>query len=364
MRSAKDCITCDEGTYCPVGSASAIDCSPGTVAPKAGMGTCENCAAGTFQQEAGKTACDACPPGSYCLEGAAAALPCPAGEFSNETGLHGREGCSPCPVGTFCFAGSTAAKSCSKGTYAAAERSQLCNACPEGKYQGDEGASACSECGDGFTCPEGSVVQIPASCDAGTYLDSALQLCLGCPAGSVCAGGASQPRPCNRGGYCMANVSQPTDCPAGSYQNQEGKTECTICGAGNYSANTLSCEPCQVGEFCVAGTLVGVRCPLAHSTTNGQGARSEDDCVCQVGYYMDEDKCVPCQAVGTNCNAVGVGVTVATLPLLADWWRLPNSTQLERCFAISNCTGGSDALQLCGKGYEVELSLRCPLCHS
>jgi hypothetical protein len=46
-------------------------------------------------------------------------------------------------------------------------------------------------------------------------------------------------------------------------------------------------------------------------------------------------------------------VTVATLPLLANWWRLPNSTQLERCFAISNCTGGSDALQLCGEGYEV-----------
>ena len=68
---------------------------------------------------------------------------------------------------------------------------------------------------------------------------------------------------------------------------------------------------------------------------------------------------MPCHGVGTNCTEVGV--TVATLPLLADWWRLPNSTQLERCFAISNCTGGSDALQLCGEGYEVERSLSCPL---
>ena len=72
---------------------------------------------------------------------------------------------------------------------------------------------------------------------------------------------------------------------------------------------------------------------------------------------MDEDGCVPCHSMSTNCTAVGV--TVATLPLLADWWRLPNSTQLERCFAISNCTGGSDAHQQCGKGYEVELSLAC-----
>ena len=130
-----------------------------------------------------------------------------------------------------------------------------------------------------------------------------------------------------------------------------------VTGAGNYSANPLSCEPCQIGEFCVAGTTVGVRCPLAQSTTNGRGARSEGDCVCQVDYYMDEDGCVPCSVVGTNCTTVGV--TVATLPLLADWWRLPNSTQLERCFAISNCTGGSDVHQLCGKGYEVELSLAC-----
>ena len=587
-----------------------------------------------------------CHEGFFCPEGAAAALPCPAGEFSNQTGLQSREGCSPCPAGAFCFAGSTAATSCSKGTYAAAERSQLCDACPEGKFQGEEGASACIECGDGYTCPEGSVLQIPAVCDPGTYRDTAAEQCLGCPAGSVCAGGASQPRPCNRGAYCTANVSQPTDCPAGKYQDSEGQTSCKVCppgrfceagsttpllcaagtfgnasglrgpvdckdappgsyaqagstvpticptwgfcpgrqadevndvrgsipivipdgqqtetqteiveqavnqtvlelplqvevvsvnalnetairlhvasmlgvplhaisldfaasrrrldhhgttrsrrlvaldfvvtildaptvdisnaeslwksksvsvlsaelgvdvldapspvlgtkltlrnttvstvvvvecppghwgangecipcakgtyrpsgangvgceecvlgtyqpslggtecmvcgachapsptrhpshlahpfaricaGAGNYSANTLSCEPCQIGEFCVAGTSVGVRCPLAHSTTNGRGARSDTDCVCQVGYYMDKEGCVPCHAMGTNCTAVGV--TAATLPLLADWWRLPNSTQLERCFAISNCTGGSDALQLCGEGYEV-----------
>ena len=75
--------------------------------------------------------------------------------------------------------------------------------------------------------------------------------------------------------------------------------------------------------------------------------------MCQVGYYMDKEGCVPCHAMGTNCTTAGVGVTVATLPLLANWWRLPNSTRLERCFAISNCTGGSDALQLCGEGYEV-----------
>ena len=86
-----------------------------------------------------------------------------------------------------------------------------------------------------------------------------------------------------------------------------------------------------------------------YSTTNGRGARSAGDCVCQVGYYLGEEGCTPCPT-GTNCTAVGV--TVATLPLLQDWWRLPNSTLLERCFAVSNCTGGTDARQLCGEGYE------------
>ena len=107
------------------------------------------------------------------MEGSSAALPCEAGTFGSQKGAQSNAGCTVCPAGTLCFAGSTAATSCSKGTYAAAERSQLCVACPEGKYQGEEGASACTACDDGFTCPEGSVVQIPVSCEPGTYLDSA-----------------------------------------------------------------------------------------------------------------------------------------------------------------------------------------------
>ena len=578
------------------------------------------CVAGSYQSESNAKACVECAAGSYCTEGAMAASPCTEGTYGNAPGLGSRDGCTVCPAGTFCFAGASEPMSCSKGTYAAAERSQLCDACPEGKYQGTKGATACNECDAGFTCPEGSVVQIPASCDPGTYLDATLELCLGCPAGSVCAGGALQPRPCARGGYCGANASQPTECPPGSFQDVEGQvackvcikgsycengattpllctagtygditglrgihdckdappdyyaqagsiipkacpswgfcpgrqqddvndmpgsipivvpdgqqtqtktevvqqtvnqtvlqlplqvevddvntinetairlqvagmlglplhsmslefgasrrrlahlfparmrrlvaldfvvtvtvepavdiataesiwrsknistlsaelgiavtdapspvvatkvivrnatvstlvlvgcgagywgangqcipcgkgtyklggtnstdclecpagtyqpflggSECISCGAGNYSANTLSCEPCQVGEFCVAGTQVGMRCPLAHSTTLGRGARGEDDCVCQMGYFLGNNSCEVCPA-GTDCSSVGV--SVASLPLLTGWWRLQNSTQLERCFATSNCTGGGDANALCGVGYE------------
>ena len=99
-----------------------------------------------------------------------------------------------------------------------------------------------------------------------------------------------------------------------------------------------------------------MRCPLADSTTQGRGSKSEDQCVCQVGYYLANDTCKVCPT-GTDCSSVGV--TVATLPLLPDWWRLPNSTVLKRCFATSNCTGGQDPSKLCGDGYEGPF---CGLC--
>ena len=219
------------------------------------------------------------------MEGSSAALPCGGGTYGGATGLVEQAKCTVCPAGAFCFAGSTAATSCSKGTYAAAEQSQLCDACPEGKYQGNEGASACTECGDGFTCPEGSVVQIPASCDAGTYLDSASDQCLGCPAGSVCAGGASPPRPCPRGGYCVAGVSQPTDCPAGKYQDSAGKT---------------SCKMCPQGRFCEAGSTTPLLC-AAGTFGNATGLRSIDDCEdAPPGSYAQAGSIVP-----TSCPSWG-----------------------------------------------------------
>ena len=51
---------------------------------------------------------------------------------------------------------------------------------------------------------------------------------------------------------------------------------------------------------------------------------------------------------------------MASLPLLPGWWRLQNSTQIERCFATSNCTGGANANELCGIGYEARASTPNP----
>ena len=45
---------------------------------------------------------DICPLGSYCPLGTTLPLPCPAGSFSNETGL---EECHVCPAGFYCLEG-------------------------------------------------------------------------------------------------------------------------------------------------------------------------------------------------------------------------------------------------------------------
>ena len=99
---------------------------------------------------------------------------------------------------------------------------------------------------------------------------------------------------------------------------------CGICVAGRFSANVLSCERCQVGEFCPAGSAVGIPCPLG-STTEDRGAESSDECGCPAGTYatpatQDEINCEPCKADDMLCPRTGL--TLATVPLRPSRWRL------------------------------------------
>ena len=126
-------VNCTPTIYAPAGSTKQTPCIPGTRQPEPKKGSCRRCNAGTFQEAEGQQTCQTCPQGFHCPEGGAA-IQCEGGTFSSQTGAQSSEDCTGCPAGgAFCFAGSAAATSCSKGTYAAAERSQLCDACPEGK---------------------------------------------------------------------------------------------------------------------------------------------------------------------------------------------------------------------------------------
>ena len=106
-------------------------------------------------------------------------------------------------------------------------------------------------------------------------------------------------------------------------QKGEGGSECAVCGAGNYSANALSCEPCQVAEYCPEGSVIGKMCPPG-STTEGRGAESLYDCGCPAGTFDtasgDEISCEPCDDDHMLCARTGL--TLATAPLPPSRWRL------------------------------------------
>jgi hypothetical protein len=43
--------------------------------------------------------------------------PCPAGSYSNRTGLSSVSQCTPCPVGSYCLEGFTGPRLCRSGVY-------------------------------------------------------------------------------------------------------------------------------------------------------------------------------------------------------------------------------------------------------
>ena len=82
MDSESDCIICPEGTFCPVGSADAQPCAPGTYNDQPQQETCAKCAAGSFQALEGRTACDTCTAGcEHCTARSAQPLPPACGEM-------------------------------------------------------------------------------------------------------------------------------------------------------------------------------------------------------------------------------------------------------------------------------------------
>ena len=74
-------------------------------------------------------------------------------------------------------------------------------------------------------------------------------------------------------------------CPQGSFAPVSAATTCSVCGAGNYSANILSCLPCAIGEYCLLGSSVGTACPQ-HYTTLYPGAASDSECVCKPNRFQ------------------------------------------------------------------------------
>ena len=113
LSSLAQCLVCQEGTFCPVGSSSATDCAAGTFNNLHQQETCRPCAAGTYQSATGATECLACLQGSFCPAGASAPLPCPEGSFSTKTDNDEASDCTIADAGSYAPTGSKAQIACS-----------------------------------------------------------------------------------------------------------------------------------------------------------------------------------------------------------------------------------------------------------
>ena len=87
-------IRCPAGSFCPLGSTSAIICPKGSFSA-AGASNCTLCSPGTFTSATGSTSCQQCPGGHYCPTGTSswAFLNCGRGNYCPD----GSGAPTPCP---------------------------------------------------------------------------------------------------------------------------------------------------------------------------------------------------------------------------------------------------------------------------
>ena len=370
---------CLAGHSCPQGSPTQTPCPSGSYQPIVEQGTCLSCPSGYYcdQNEAiaeqqsgggepshGVVTPKVCPAGFYCPNGTQTDQenPCPAGTYSNTTGLEMQSQCQDCPPGEFCdVTGLTSPTGqCSAGYYCVSRSSS-----PTPALSAEGGP-----CQQGTYCEQGASVETP--CPKGTYGDRALLPsladCTICPPGEFCAqsglsapngsclagyyctNGSEEANPvgqsygdeCPSGYYCPAHSYQPTACPAGSYNPNTQRTDssaCLACDPGNYcnstglSSMTGSCDEgyycissasssaptdgttgniCPEGSYCPLGSSQHLFCPNG-TYTNHTGAAACYDC--PAGYYCVNrdraDLCLPgfyCpDRTGANLQACPAG---------------------------------------------------------
>ena len=223
----------------------------------------------------------------------------------------------------------------------------------------------------------GSVTISPTQCPAGTFSPtngaSSNSTCMAYPAGKAGAIEGSSTiddcQDCQPGSFASSPGSQKCElCSSGHYQSWSDQSSCAVCGAGNYSSNILSCEPCQLREFCPEGATVGTRCP-EDTTTVGRGASSVEDCGCFPGFVRSNTSCVACRSLHefeqtemTDCHLPGQ--TLETVLVFPGFWRQSAASLLIRkCDHPSACLGTvhsfGNVSQQCAVGHAGPL---CDIC--
>ena len=303
--STTEQLICPSGYYCPLGSPTPTACNKGTYRRFTGAedsDACAPCIAGFYCPIDAEDDPDLCPAGSYCTPGLVNPIDCPAGTFSNQTGLILEAQCTPCTAGMYCATPGLKEPTddCDPGYYCtgkAVDPQQ--NDCPAGAY-----------------CPAGSYDPIP--CDPGTFSTQTNQVndnaCGPCTPGNYCEGSlkGDVTGPCFEGYYCTGGASTPTQekCPAG-HACPEGADNPTPCSTGQFQPSGLKgvCLDCLPGYYCPTNSLgntEGTVCPVGNYCPQGGSQQQQ----CPLGTYLDAQgrssisECKPCLP-GYACTTLG-----------------------------------------------------------
>ena len=216
-----------------------------------------------------------CPAAAFCPAGASAPRPCRAGTYRSQMGGKSQADCTQTEPGFFSPTQSEQQTECNAGSYTDETGQGSCALCPSGRFQSGRGRSSCILCDQGYICPNGSAVQLPATCNMGSYLPDGVTFrtdrdCAECPPGRACYGGRSQPANCSAGTFARdVRQSACRKCRAGTFQAEEGAT---------------SCDGCPPGRFCSAGAAVALPCPAGTTMRLNFTMTSAEDCeLCPAG---------------------------------------------------------------------------------
>ena len=295
-------FTCPRGMHCPLRSATPRQCPPGELTQSPGQSTCQTCPAGYFclpvMSANASLNLQPCPRGFFCPNGTGHNWRlCPAGSYSNHTGLGSVEECTPCSPGQFCL---------TAGLTSPTDYCQPGHFCTQGiSVPNPANVTACTSlalpnsggvCPPGTFCPRGS--STADLCAAGTYtIAPGQESCLPCPAGYFCQEGASSfaDNVCPSGHYCPQATQEPYQypCPMGTLNSENGSTNataCTLCPGGKYCATYGLSSPtgnCSEGWYCKSGaknatdSVYGGLCPAGTFCPSGSSSPTN----CPPGEY-------------------------------------------------------------------------------